>query len=76
MSERTYAELKADLGEALADLAAIADERDSSEVAGAARELGKKLAEERFNAVVVGEFKRGKTTFVNALLGRRRSPRP
>lgn len=69
MSERTYAELKADLGEALADLAAISDERDSSEVAGAARELGKKLAEERFNAVVVGEFNRGKTTFVNALLG-------
>lgn len=69
MPERTYAELKADLQEVLADLAAIADERDSSEVARVASDLYKKVAEERFNAVVVGEFKRGKTTFVNALLG-------
>ncbi len=29
-----------------------------------------KLAEERFNLVVVGEFNHGKSTFVNALLGR------
>jgi small GTP-binding protein len=29
-----------------------------------------KLAEERFNLVVLGEFNHGKTTFVNALLGK------
>lgn len=38
-------------------------------MARAARALDEKLAEERFNVVVVGEVKRGKTTFVNALLG-------
>jgi hypothetical protein len=74
VSETTYAYLKAGLEEALADLAALADEHGSAEVATAARELSKKLAEERFNAVVVGEFKRGKTTFVNALLGAEAHP--
>lgn len=34
-----------------------------------ARQLAEKLAAERFVVVVVGEFKRGKSTFVNALLG-------
>jgi small GTP-binding protein len=33
------------------------------------RELVKKLEEDRFHLVVVGEFNHGKTTFVNALLG-------
>jgi hypothetical protein len=34
-----------------------------------AQQLAEKLAAERFVVVVVGEFKRGKSTFVNALLG-------
>ena len=33
-----------------------------------------RLNDERFNLVVVGEFSRGKSTFVNALLGRRMLP--
>jgi predicted GTPase len=33
------------------------------------RELVRKLDEDRFHLVVVGEFNHGKTTFVNALLG-------
>ncbi|MGH7268903.1 MAG: dynamin family protein, partial [Polyangiaceae bacterium] len=33
------------------------------------RELVRKLSEDRFHLVVVGEFNHGKTTFVNALLG-------
>ncbi len=32
-------------------------------------ELKEKLLENRFNLVVVGQFKRGKTTFINSLLG-------
>ncbi|RMG72878.1 MAG: dynamin, partial [Nitrospirae bacterium] len=32
-------------------------------------ELQDKLLQNRFNLVVVGQFKRGKTTFINALLG-------
>jgi GTPase SAR1 family protein len=38
------------------------------------RELVRKLREDRFHLVVVGEFNHGKTTFVNALLGRRALP--
>ncbi|HXX69755.1 MAG TPA: dynamin family protein [Polyangiaceae bacterium] len=39
-----------------------------------ARELVRKLEEDRFHLVVVGEFNHGKTTFVNALLGGRVLP--
>lgn len=39
-----------------------------------ARELVRKLQEDRFHLVVVGEFNHGKTTFVNALLGSRALP--
>ncbi|HEY3817404.1 MAG TPA: dynamin family protein [Polyangiaceae bacterium] len=38
------------------------------------RELVRKLDEDRFHLVVVGEFNHGKTTFVNALLGERVLP--
>ena len=39
------------------------------------RELVRKLEEDRFHLVVVGEFNHGKTTFVNALLGAARAAR-
>ena len=38
------------------------------------REFVRKLEEDRFHLVVVGEFNHGKTTFVNALLGERALP--
>jgi small GTP-binding protein len=38
------------------------------------RELVRKLDEDRFHLVVVGEFNHGKTTFVNALLGQQALP--
>jgi small GTP-binding protein len=38
------------------------------------RELVRKLEEDRFHLVVVGEFNHGKTTFVNALLGEKVLP--
>ncbi len=69
MSETTYAEIRAELEDALRGLARRAEQRSGSGVAEGADALLKKLAEERFNVVVVGEFKRGKSTFVNALLG-------
>jgi GTPase Era involved in 16S rRNA processing len=69
VAERTYADGRDELREALAELADLADELGSSAATDAARVLDKKLVENRFNVVVFGEFKRGKTTFVNALLG-------
>ncbi len=35
----------------------------------AARELARRIEQNRFHLVVVGQFKRGKTSFLNALLG-------
>jgi GTP-binding protein EngB required for normal cell division len=69
MGDRTYAGIRAGLEEALEWMAALAERRASAGVADGARNLSAKLAEELFNVVVAGEFKRGKTTFVNALLG-------
>src|SRR5581483_923698 len=69
MKDPTYADGRDRLTAVLSRLAELAEQRDDHRAAEAARELAKKLAEERFNVVVVGEFKRGKTTFVNALLG-------
>jgi signal recognition particle receptor subunit beta len=69
MAEPTYAETRVRLEEGLRELARLGDQRSAPQVGDAARSLLKKLAEELFNVVVIGEFKRGKTTFVNALLG-------
>ncbi len=38
------------------------------------QDVDKKLKENKFNLVVLGQFKRGKTTFVNALLGEKLLP--
>jgi GTPase Era involved in 16S rRNA processing len=69
MPER-YAEHKAQVMAALRDLAGLAGDLGmrSLRVDIEAVRLPK-LADERFNLVVLGEFNHGKTTFVNALLG-------
>lgn len=69
MVQETFAEERERLGQLLGELAAFGRARDGDRVAEAVAALETKLQENRFNAVVVGEFKRGKTTFVNALLG-------
>lgn len=65
----SYARVTSRLEAAVAELGRIAAERGSEAVAAGAERLRAKLQGERFNVVIVGEFKRGKTTFVNALLG-------
>ena len=62
----TYVHSKKNLGEALKKLEAVAR---SQQARVAAQALGAKLADDIFTLVVVGQFKRGKTTFINALLG-------
>lgn len=49
-------------------IAALAD-RDEP-LAARARRLGERIAGQRFHIAVAGEFKRGKSTLVNALIGR------
>lgn len=55
---------------ALAELSSLADGVGATSLANRVdAELVRKLHEDRFHLVVVGEFNHGKTTFVNALLG-------
>lgn len=53
----------------LDELASLADEAAVPGVSAEARELADRLGEGRFYAACVGQFKRGKSTLINALLG-------
>jgi GTPase SAR1 family protein len=71
MSDDPVATRKAAIRAALSDLAALAEEAG---LRSAARDIREerlpKLDEERFSLVVLGEFNHGKSTFINALLGK------
>lgn len=69
MGEGTYAARRDLIRAALCELTHLTGERGSPTASESARALERRLAENRFNVVVFGEFKRGKTTLVNALLG-------
>lgn len=53
----------------LARLAAIASALGNGDVEAQARALGERVAEGRFYVACLGQFKRGKSTLLNALLG-------
>jgi len=53
----------------IAALIELADGKDYKSVSDALSEVREKLTKEIFYLVVLGEFKRGKSTFINALLG-------
>lgn len=53
----------------LARLATLAEELGTEPVANDARELSARVAEGRFYVACVGQFKRGKSTLINALIG-------
>jgi len=59
---------------ALADLIRSARMRMASDGSETVREMFARLAEDRFNLVVVGRFSRGKTSLMNAMLGTDRLP--
>jgi hypothetical protein len=50
-------------------LAALAEELRTGSVAAEARELAARVAEGRFYVACIGQFKRGKSTLINALIG-------
>ncbi|HEY8076705.1 MAG TPA: dynamin family protein [Labilithrix sp.] len=65
-----FRERKLDVTVALQELADVATGLGAKSLKERVeRELVKKMEEDRFHLVVVGEFNHGKTTFVNALLG-------
>ena len=64
-----YARDKRVVAEALHDVHSYLEQRHREISQEAIRGLLSRLAEDRFNLVVVGQFKRGKSSLVNALLG-------
>lgn len=68
-----YEKTKFELAEILRS-AVIESARPMSEAPDEIRSLLSRLAEDRFNLVVVGRFNRGKTSLMNALLGTTRLP--
>src|SRR5687767_4474832 len=66
-----FAERKLEVIGKLRDLCALAERIGARSLAQRVEgEVANKLESGRFHLVVVGEFNHGKTTFVNALLGR------
>ncbi len=65
-----FREKKSEVTTALAELSGVAETVGARTLKERIdRDLVKKLDEDRFHLVVVGEFNHGKSTFVNALLG-------
>jgi len=50
-------------------LAQLAEELGSSRIADEARDLANRISEGRFYVACIGQFKRGKSTLINALIG-------
>jgi len=71
---RGYAQLKFALAELIREIKAFAREQHDENLERQTRELQKRLAGDRFNLAVVGQFSRGKSTLMNALLGMDRLP--
>ena len=67
----SFHEKKSEVTSALQELGSVAEGLGAKTLRERiARDLVRKLEEDRFHRVVVGEFNHGKSTFVNALLGR------
>jgi len=61
--------VKSELVQCAEELAGLAERLDQVDLADRAEERLGKLAAEEFNLAVFGQFKRGKSTLINALLG-------
>lgn len=64
-----YARTKAALLQHLEEIAKIAGNLERGELAAYSAAVRENLRNDKFHLVVLGQFKRGKTTFINALLG-------
>ncbi len=69
-----YNELKAQLIAAIERLEKMSSGRDNTKIADNLRETREKLIENRFHLVVLGQFKRGKSTFINSIVGEKILP--
>jgi GTP-binding protein EngB required for normal cell division len=71
---RDYDRLKLELGRSLQTVLHLVSEKDHGVQHQRCRELLTRLAEDRFVLAVVGQFNRGKSSLMNAILGMDRLP--
>lgn len=71
---RGYEQLKFDLADIIREAGAKASELKNDDLQRRLRELLRRIAEDRFYLTVAGQFSRGKTTLLNAMLGMDRLP--
>lgn len=67
--DKSYSGLKTEVINNLELLENVSIQREAGRLEEYLVDIKQKLLRDRFNLVVLGEFKRGKTTFLNALLG-------
>lgn len=67
--DKSYGDLKTGAIKNLELIESVASEREAGALTEYLSEIKQKLVHDHFNLVVLGEFKRGKTTFLNAFLG-------
>jgi predicted GTPase len=70
VSADTYDSAKLDLADAIRRLMELARSREHAAIAEAAQRLLASLAEDRFQLAVAGRFNGGKSSLMNAMLGR------
>ncbi len=64
-----YKEIRHTLLERIESLESFSSKRGSAKIEENLREIREKLSENRFHLVVLGQFKRGKSTFINSIIG-------
>ena len=67
--DNCFSFIKRELLTQLQAIESLSCQREATHLATYAKEVWEKLESDKFNLVVLGEFKRGKTSFINALLG-------
>jgi GTP-binding protein EngB required for normal cell division len=67
---RNYGKLKHQIVDAIRQLQRLLEQRGDTQGASGCHDLMVRLAEDRFTLAVVGQFKRGKSTLMNAIIGR------
>jgi GTPase Era involved in 16S rRNA processing len=69
-----YKQIRQELISCIERLSALSSSRGDEKIEENLQEISEKLAGNRFHLVVLGQFKRGKSTFINSLLGEKVLP--
>ncbi len=64
-----YKEIRAKLIKEIEKLAELSFRRGNEKITENLKEIREKLVENKFHLVVLGQFKRGKSTFINSIIG-------